>query len=100
MQELAPPEPKQEEDPFEGAEAEAAEPAAGVKQEPEEEAEGGEAAAGDTEMADAEPKQAEEDAEVVELLEDEAVHMPASQDDPGTHPLFPACKLQVQTDAP
>ena len=100
VQELSPPEPK-EEDPFEGVEAEATEPAAVVKEEPEgEETEGGEAAAEDTEMADAEPKQAEDDAEVVELLEEEAVHMPASQDDPGTCPSFPACKLHTQTGVP
>lgn len=82
MQELAPPEPKQE-DPFEDAEAEAPEPAAAAKEEPGKEAEGGEAAGGDAEMADAEPEQAKEDAEVIDIPEDEAVHMPASQDDPG-----------------
>ena len=83
VQELAPQEPKKE-DPFEDAEAEAAEPPAAVKQEPDEEREGGEAAARDAEMADAGPEQAEKDAEVVDIPEDEVVHMPASQDDPGT----------------
>ncbi len=95
MQELAPPEPERE-DPFEGAEAEAAEPAAVVEQEPEEETEAGEAAAGDAEMADAEPKQAEEDVDVVELLEEETVHMPASQDDPGT--CWTTCTLPACTN--
>ena len=88
MQELAPPEPKQE-DPFEDAEAEAAEPAAAVKQEPGQETESGEAVAGDADMAD------EEGAEVIDILEDEAVHMPATQDDPGFSPALHACKLHT-----
>ena len=104
MQELAPPEPKKE-DPFEGMEAETAELATGVKQEPEEDAQVGQAASEDAEMADAAPEEAVESAEVEELPEEEAVHMPASQDDPGLCPSkrpqsFCACKPRAHMCVP
>ena len=69
MQELTPEEPKKE-DPFEGAEVEAAESAAEVKAEPAEDAQAGPAADTDDDME--------------KVPEEEVVHMPASQDDPGT----------------
>jgi len=83
MQELTPEEPKQE-NPFEGAEVEAAESAAGVKAEPKEDVQAGVAADGDTEMAPAQPSQdAHKDDDLEMMPEGEVVHMPATQDDPG-----------------
>lgn len=80
MQELAPEEPK-EEDPFNGIEAEeAAESAAEVKEEPEQDLQAG---MEDADMVPAQPEQECKDAGMEEVPDEETVHMPATQDDPG-----------------
>ena len=97
MQELAPEEVK--EDPFESGEAgEAAEAGPQVKAEPEEAAMTGGAAVGSGESAEADGALPEEDRHAeVEVPQEEAVHMPATQGDPGAQPEVHTVLLQGAT---